>query len=120
MTWLGWDASLVLGLGGGSLLGQLPAVSVTARFTGGVRLPAGCLDLTPPALYRLPAPLYRQFGKPVLMENVMEALDASLEPLLQRQTFKQVRECDPSQGVRLALILIHLFPFLPHSYSLLV
>ncbi|KAG2490029.1 hypothetical protein HYH03_011494 [Edaphochlamys debaryana] len=30
-----------------------------------------------------------QFGKPVLLENVMEALDASLEPLLQKQTFKQ-------------------------------
>ena len=30
-----------------------------------------------------------QFGKPVLLENVMESLDASLEPLLQRQTFKQ-------------------------------
>jgi len=30
-----------------------------------------------------------QFGKPVLMENVMETLDASLEPLLQKQTFKQ-------------------------------
>ncbi len=32
---------------------------------------------------------YIQFGKPVLLENVMESLDASLEPLLQRQTFKQ-------------------------------
>lgn len=30
-----------------------------------------------------------QFGKPVLMENVMESLDASLEPLLQKLTFKQ-------------------------------
>ena len=30
-----------------------------------------------------------QFGKPVLLENVMETLDASLEPLLQKQTFKQ-------------------------------
>ncbi|KAG2424716.1 hypothetical protein HXX76_014292 [Chlamydomonas incerta] len=30
-----------------------------------------------------------QFGKPVLLENVMESLDASLEPLLQKQTFKQ-------------------------------
>lgn len=30
-----------------------------------------------------------QFGKPVLLENVLEVLDASLEPLLQRQTFKQ-------------------------------
>jgi hypothetical protein len=29
------------------------------------------------------------FGKPVLLENVPEYLDASLEPLLQRQTFKQ-------------------------------
>ncbi|KXZ48211.1 DHC-9 protein [Gonium pectorale] len=30
-----------------------------------------------------------QFGKPVLLENVLESLDASLEPLLQKQTFKQ-------------------------------
>ncbi|KAK9812825.1 hypothetical protein WJX72_004356 [[Myrmecia] bisecta] len=30
-----------------------------------------------------------QFGKPVLMENVGEVLDASLEPLLQKQTFRQ-------------------------------
>ena len=29
------------------------------------------------------------FGKPVLLENVMETMDASLEPLLQKQTFKQ-------------------------------
>ena len=29
-----------------------------------------------------------QFGKPVLLENVMEVLDASLEPLLQKQTFR--------------------------------
>jgi dynein heavy chain len=29
------------------------------------------------------------FGKPVLLENVPESLDASLEPLLQKQTFKQ-------------------------------
>ncbi len=32
-----------------------------------------------------------QFGKPVLLENILESLDASLEPLLQKQTFKQVR-----------------------------
>lgn len=30
-----------------------------------------------------------QFGKPVLLENVRETLDATLEPLLLRQTFKQ-------------------------------
>lgn len=30
-----------------------------------------------------------QFGKPVLLENIAETLDASLEPLLQKQTFKQ-------------------------------
>eukprot|EP00892_Ulva_mutabilis_P009854 jgi/Ulvmu1/7240/UM035_0027.1 len=30
-----------------------------------------------------------QFGKPVLLENVGETLDATLEPLLLRQTFKQ-------------------------------
>ena len=30
-----------------------------------------------------------QFGKPVLLENVGETLDASLEPLLLKQTFKQ-------------------------------
>ena len=29
-----------------------------------------------------------QFGKPVLLENVMDVLDASLEPLLQKQTFR--------------------------------
>ena len=31
-----------------------------------------------------------QFGKPVLLENVGESLDAALEPLLLKQTFKQV------------------------------
>lgn len=31
-----------------------------------------------------------QFGKPVLLENVGEALDGALEPLLLKQTFKQV------------------------------
>ena len=30
-----------------------------------------------------------QFGKPVLCENVLEALDPALEPLLVKQTFKQ-------------------------------
>lgn len=30
-----------------------------------------------------------QFGKPVLLENIAETLDASLEPLLQKQLFKQ-------------------------------
>ena len=30
-----------------------------------------------------------QFGKPVLLENIQESLDASLEPLLLKQTFKQ-------------------------------
>ena len=29
-----------------------------------------------------------QFGKPVLCENVLEALDPALEPLLVKQTFK--------------------------------
>lgn len=32
-----------------------------------------------------------QFGTPVLLENVGEELDPSLEPLLLRQTFKQGR-----------------------------
>lgn len=41
-----------------------------------------------------------QFGKPVLMENVMETLDASLEPLLQKQTFKQGGECWGVGGTR--------------------
>jgi dynein heavy chain len=31
-----------------------------------------------------------QFGSPVLLENVLEELDPSLEPLLLKQTFKQV------------------------------
>lgn len=31
-----------------------------------------------------------QFGKPVILENVGETLDAALEPLLLKQTFKQV------------------------------
>ena len=30
-----------------------------------------------------------QFGNPVLLENVAEELDPSLEPLLLKQTFKQ-------------------------------
>jgi acetoin utilization deacetylase AcuC-like enzyme len=30
-----------------------------------------------------------RFGKPVLLENILEALDAALEPLLLKQTFKQ-------------------------------
>ena len=30
-----------------------------------------------------------QFGKPVLLENIGETLDAALEPLLQKQLFKQ-------------------------------
>ena len=29
-----------------------------------------------------------QFGKPVMLENVLEVLDAALEPLLVKQTFK--------------------------------
>ena len=40
-----------------------------------------------------------QFGKPVLLENVGETLDASLEPLLQKNTFKQV--------YTLAMLLMH-------------
>lgn len=32
-----------------------------------------------------------RFGRPVLLENVGEVLDAALEPLLLKQTFKQVR-----------------------------
>ena len=30
-----------------------------------------------------------RFGRPVLLENVLETLDAALEPLLLRQTYKQ-------------------------------
>ena len=37
-----------------------------------------------------------QFGKPVLLENVGETLDAALEPLLLKQTFKQVGVCQQS------------------------
>ena len=40
-----------------------------------------------------------QFGKPILLENVGESLDASLEPLLQKNTFKQVH--------MLAMLLMH-------------
>lgn len=40
-----------------------------------------------------------QFGKPVLLENVGETLDAALEPLLLRQTFKQVGACNGSAGL---------------------
>lgn len=32
-----------------------------------------------------------RFGRPVLMESIGEGLDAALEPLLLKQTFKQVR-----------------------------
>ncbi len=35
-----------------------------------------------------------QFGIPVLLENVAEELDPSLEPLLLKQTFKQGRFTD--------------------------
>ena len=38
-----------------------------------------------------------QFGKPVLLENVGESLDAALEPLLLKQTFKQV--CHKYDGI---------------------
>ena len=31
-----------------------------------------------------------RFGRPVLMESIGEGLDAALEPLLLKQTFKQV------------------------------
>jgi len=30
-----------------------------------------------------------RFGKPVVMENVLESLDPALEPILLKQTFKQ-------------------------------
>ena len=33
-----------------------------------------------------------QFGTPVLLENVAEELDPSLEPLLLKQTFKQGKQ----------------------------
>lgn len=34
-----------------------------------------------------------QFGNPVLLEGVGQELDPTLEPLLLRSTFKQVRTC---------------------------
>ena len=36
-----------------------------------------------------------QFGRPVLIENVGEELDPSLEPLLLKQTFKQGKFTNP-------------------------
>ena len=33
-----------------------------------------------------------QFGTPILLENVAEELDPSLEPLLLKQTFKQGKQ----------------------------
>lgn len=36
-----------------------------------------------------------QFGNPCLLENVHEELDPILEPILLKQTFKQVRETPP-------------------------
>ena len=50
--------------------------------------PCPALDASP----RLPGfNPHRQFGRPVLLDGVGEELDASLEPLLLRDTFKQAR-----------------------------
>ena len=38
-----------------------------------------------------PNPELCRFGTPVLLENVLEELDPTIEPLLLKQTFKQVR-----------------------------
>lgn len=48
--------------------------------------------LRPTQPLRLAAPTWarrKQFGQPVLLENVGEELDPSLEPLLLKQIFKQ-------------------------------
>ena len=50
-----------------------------------------------------------QFGLPVLLENVGEELDPSLEPLLLNQTFKsggQLSTHTPSSGYLLDLCII--------------
>ena len=48
-----------------------------------------------------------QFGKPVLLENVGETLDAALEPLLLKQTFKQARP----------VVARHLYYHMAHVHS---
>lgn len=60
-----------------------------------------------------------QFGNPVLLENVGEELDPSLEPLLLKQTFKQGKKCSSysvqalGEGEREATR----YPFFPISFT---
>ena len=50
-----------------------------------------------------------QFGTPVLLENVAEDLDPSLEPLLLKQTFKQggcARVCSGVSGAKICILAV--------------
>lgn len=72
-----------------------------------------CLDLSKTHLNStyVFARLFLQFGFPVLLEGVGEELDASLEPLLLKDTFKQV--CARSLA---GLLLPHLLPHLQRFF----
>lgn len=47
-----------------------------------------------------------QFGTPLLLENVGEDLDPSLEPLLLRQTFKQGRTNERKTIHKLNMVMV--------------
>ena len=59
-----------------------------------------------------------QFGTPVLLENVGEELDPSLEPLLLKQTFKQGRvRFYLENGTRWCTAVTAVYPFLKVIFS---